>query len=64
MWNYEKRLEYPVNITNPNPEMAKLIISQFGGPDCGRLYIYRKMWLYFDWTWLFGIAVFGRRCYS
>ncbi len=38
MWNYEKRLEYPVNITNPNPEMAKLIISQFGGPDRGRLY--------------------------
>ena len=38
MWKYEKRLQYPVNITRPNAEMAKVIISQFGGPDgevCG-----------------------------
>lgn len=33
MWNYEKRLQYPVNITNPNPKLAQVIISQFGGPD-------------------------------
>ena len=33
MWNYEKRLQYPVNISNPNPKLAQLIISQFGGPD-------------------------------
>jgi spore coat protein JC len=33
MWNYEKRLEYPVNISRPNVKMAKLIITQFGGPD-------------------------------
>ena len=33
MWNYEKRLEYPVNITTPNPKLAQLIISQYGGPD-------------------------------
>lgn len=33
MWNYEKRLEYPINITKANPQMARLIISQFGGPD-------------------------------
>ena len=33
MWNYEKRLEYPVNITTPNPKIASLIISQYGGPD-------------------------------
>lgn len=33
MWNYEKRLEYPINITTPNPKMAQLIISQYGGPD-------------------------------
>lgn len=33
MWIYEKRLEYPVNIKNPNPAMAKFIISQVGGPD-------------------------------
>lgn len=34
MWNYEKRLEYPVNISNPNPALAQLIITQFGGPEC------------------------------
>ena len=33
MWNYEKRLQYPVNITRTNPQMAQVIISQFGGPD-------------------------------
>ena len=33
MWNYEKKLQYPVNIKNPNPKIAKLIISQYGGPD-------------------------------
>ena len=33
MWIYEKKLEYPVNIKNPNPTLAKFIISQVGGPD-------------------------------
>jgi len=33
VWQYEKRLQYPVNIKNPNPKMAQLIISQYGGPD-------------------------------
>ena len=43
MWNYEKRLQFPVNIKEPNanpvcitksnPAIAKVIISQFGGPD-------------------------------
>lgn len=33
MWNYEKRLEYPVNIKETNPKIAKYIISQYGGPD-------------------------------
>lgn len=33
MWTYEKRLEYPVNIKNPNPKLAQIIISQYGGPD-------------------------------
>lgn len=37
MWNYEKRLEYPINITKANPQMARLIISQFGGPDGKRI---------------------------
>ena len=33
MWQYEKKLQFPVNIKNTNPEMAKFIISQYGGPD-------------------------------
>jgi len=33
VWQYEKRLQYPVNIKNPNPKLAQVIISQYGGPD-------------------------------
>lgn len=33
MWNYEKRLEYPVNIKQTDPKMAQYIMSQYGGPD-------------------------------
>lgn len=33
MFQYEKRLQYPVNIKTPNPKLAKLIITQYGGPD-------------------------------
>ena len=33
MWNYEKKLQYPVKIKNPNPKLASVIISQLGGPD-------------------------------
>lgn len=33
MWNYEKRLQYPVNISTPNAKIAKIIMSQYGGPD-------------------------------
>ncbi len=33
MWSYEKKLQYPINIKNPNPAFAKLMITQFGGPD-------------------------------
>ena len=33
MWSYERRLQYPVNIKQTNPELAMVIISQFGGPD-------------------------------
>ncbi|NLT39727.1 MAG: hypothetical protein GXX89_04605 [Clostridiales bacterium] len=33
MWLYDKKLEYPVKIKNPDPRMAKLIITQYGGPD-------------------------------
>ncbi len=33
MFQYEKRLQYPVNIKNSNPKLAKIIITQYGGPD-------------------------------
>ena len=33
MWEYEKKLQYPVKIKNPNPKLAKIIITQYGGPD-------------------------------
>ena len=33
MWSYERRLQHPVNITQCNPKLAQVIISQFGGPD-------------------------------
>lgn len=33
MWVYEKKLEFPINIKNRDPKLAKLIITQYGGPD-------------------------------
>lgn len=33
MWTYNKVLQYPINIKNKNPQLAKFIISQYGGPD-------------------------------
>ena len=33
MWKYEKRLQFPVNIRNKNPRLAKLIVTQLGGAD-------------------------------
>lgn len=33
MFQYEKKLQYPVNIKNPNPKLAKIILTQYGGPD-------------------------------
>lgn len=33
MWGYEKKLQYPVKIKNPDPALAKLVITQLGGPD-------------------------------
>ncbi|MBQ6022607.1 MAG: manganese catalase family protein [Clostridia bacterium] len=33
MWTYEKKLQYPVKITRPNPKLAQIIITQYGGPD-------------------------------
>lgn len=34
MWTYDKKLQYPVKIKNPNPTAAKIIISQLGGAYC------------------------------
>ncbi|MDD6278916.1 MAG: manganese catalase family protein [Oscillospiraceae bacterium] len=31
MWQYQKKLQYPVNIKTPNAKLAKVIISQLGG---------------------------------
>ena len=33
MWQYQKKLQYPINIKNTNPKLAQIIISQYGGPD-------------------------------
>ena len=33
MFSYEKKLQYPVNIKNPNPKYAQIILTQYGGPD-------------------------------
>lgn len=33
MFLYEKKLQFPVKIANPNPKLAAFIISQYGGPD-------------------------------
>lgn len=33
MWNYDRKLQYPVNIKNPDARAAKVIITQYGGPD-------------------------------
>ncbi len=33
MWTYDRNLQYPINIKHRDPKMAKVIISQYGGPD-------------------------------
>ena len=33
MWIYEKKLQYPVKIANPNPRIAGIIVEALGGPD-------------------------------
>ena len=38
MWVYEKKLQYPVNIKQTNPKLAKIIISQYGGLYCKKIY--------------------------
>lgn len=38
MWIYEKKMEFPVKIKQTNPALAKIIISQYGGPYGFKLY--------------------------
>ena len=33
MWEYQKKLQNPINIKNPDPKLAAFIVSQYGGPD-------------------------------
>lgn len=33
MFLYDKKLQYPIRISNTNPRLASIIISQYGGPD-------------------------------
>ena len=33
MFSYEKKLQYPVKIAKPNPKLARIILTQYGGPD-------------------------------
>ena len=33
MFSYEKKLQYPVKIERPNPRLARIILTQYGGPD-------------------------------
>ena len=37
MWEYQKKLQYPVKIKNPDPAIAKIIITQYGGAYCNRV---------------------------
>ena len=42
MWNYEKRLEYPVKITTPNAKIAQVVMSQYGGAYCINIWFLRS----------------------
>ena len=37
MWQYQKKLQYPINIKQTNPKLAALIISQYGGAECKKI---------------------------
>ncbi len=39
MFVYEKKLQYPVHIKNPNPKLAKAIITQYGGPNRSKRFV-------------------------
>ena len=42
MWSYDKRLQFPVKIKNPDPQTAKIVITQLGGPNGTRCYSERR----------------------
>ncbi len=43
MWSYEKKLEYPVKITQTNPQLAQVIITQYGGLYVTNIYNYHTL---------------------
>ena len=34
MWQYQKKLQYPIKIKQTNPKLASIIMSQYGGANC------------------------------
>lgn len=40
MWVYEKKLEFPIKIKKTNPGLAKIILSQYGGPYSNGIYYF------------------------
>jgi len=48
MWIYEKKLEFPVKIKQTNPGLAKLIITQYGGPYCCLVYLWTMLFLFYS----------------
>ena len=69
MWNYEKRLQFPVNIKKPDARAAQVIISQYGGPDPRNLEVgcyllkcsvYNKMIQYYSPVGNRGIFLFNK----
>jgi len=39
MWSYQKNLQYPIKVKNPNPRLASYIVSQYGGPECQTMFL-------------------------
>ncbi len=48
MFSYEKMLQYPVNIKNPNPKYAQIVLEQYGGPDGERCFASLPLSAFFD----------------
>ena len=68
MWNYEKRLQFPVNIKKPDARAAMVVMSQYGGPDgelgASLLYLSQRYSMpYSDITGLLtDIGTSGQKC--